>query len=180
VEDCVKAIADRETACVHKFKKFPRPEGIYSGPAQYQLTAATKLSALGNYLKIAKYLLPKDKSSHAAVLWHGDSHANNIFVVPKNLTKILSIIDWQCTKIDPLFLQARRQVLISVEGPIPQANQIPLPKNFDILSADEQKSAKDLRSSQLLYKWYGVACQKYNRAAHNAVLQGDTIGVEII
>jgi len=47
------ATASREIACIHKFKKFPQQKGIFAP------TAEAKISTLENYLKIAKYLLPK-------------------------------------------------------------------------------------------------------------------------
>jgi hypothetical protein len=40
------------------------------------------------------------------LLFHPDSHARNIFVDPNDPTKILSIIDWQSTVIEPAFIHA--------------------------------------------------------------------------
>ena len=101
------------------------------------------MSALSNYLNVAKYLLPKEESLRASTLWHSDLHTNNLFVDPKNPTKILGIIDWQCAHLSPLFLQARQPALIEFNGPVPEGlGRIELPQNFGDLSANEQKEGE--------------------------------------
>jgi hypothetical protein len=40
------------------------------------------------------------------LLFHPDLHARNLFVDPDDPTKILSIIDWQSTAIEPAFIHA--------------------------------------------------------------------------
>ncbi|OQE19376.1 hypothetical protein PENFLA_c019G06276 [Penicillium flavigenum] len=121
--DYVSARANRELACLQTFSEFPRPQGLFYGPDQYQPTAQRKQEALRNVLKVAMFLSPKDKEISKPVLWHPDLHGDNIFVNPDQPAQILSIIDWQA-----------------------------LPDNFDDLSPKEQLEAKKLRAAQSLYK----------------------------
>lgn len=136
------ATANREITCINKYEIFPPPQGIFSGPGQYKPTATAKISTLHDYLKVAKYLLPKDKKLHSAILWHTDLHTDNIFVDPNNPTQIVSIIDWQSAHISPLFLQARHSALLEFEGSITENFDIKVPENFDTLSPEEQEKAK--------------------------------------
>jgi hypothetical protein len=157
IEDYVSARANRELACLQTFSEFPRPQGLFYGPGQYQPTAQRKQEALQNVLKVAEFLSPNDKEISKPVLWHPDLHGDNIFVNPDQPTQILSIIDWQAVNLSPLFLQARHPALIEFEGPIPEGLQrIRLPDNFDDLSPEEQLDAKKLRAAQSLYKLYDI------------------------
>lgn len=157
IEDYVSACANRELACLQTFSEFPRPQGLFYGPGQYQPTAQRKQEALQNVLKVAKFLSPKDKEISKPALWHPDLHGDNIFVNPDQPTEIISIIDWQAVNLSPLFLQARHPALIEFEGPIPEGlKRIRLPDNFDDLSPEEQLEAKKLRAAQSLYKLYDI------------------------
>ncbi|KAJ6186450.1 hypothetical protein N7519_007751, partial [Penicillium mononematosum] len=157
IEDYVSTRANRELACLQTFSEFPRPQGLFYGPGQYQPTAQRKQETLRNVLKVAKFLSPKDKEISKPVLWHPDLHGDNIFVNPDQPTQILSIIDWQAVNLSPLFLQARHPALIEFQGPIPEGlKRIQLPDNFDDLSPEEQLEAKKLRAAQSLYKLYDI------------------------
>lgn len=157
IEDYVFARAHRELACLQTLKYFPRQQGLFCGPGQYQPTAHCKKQTLWNYLKVAKFLSLEDKEISKPVLWHPDLHGNNIFVNPDQPTEIISIIDWQAVNLSPLFLQARHPALIEFDGPIPEGLQsISLPENFDDLSPEEQLEAKKLRAAQSLYKLYDI------------------------
>ncbi|KAJ5406111.1 hypothetical protein N7465_007395, partial [Penicillium sp. CMV-2018d] len=157
IEDYVSARANRELACLQTFSEFPRPQGLFYGPGQYQPTAQRKQETLENVLKVAKFLSPEDKEISKPVLWHPDLHGDNIFVNPDQPTQILSIIDWQAVNLSPLFLQARHPALIEFEGPIPEGlKPARLPDNFDDLSPEEQLEAKKLRVAQSLYKLYDI------------------------
>ena len=124
-------------------QEFPRPQGLFNGLGQYRPTPTSKLSALTNYLKVAKNLLPKQESFRASVMWHNDLHANNIFVNPEKPTEIVAIIDWQSVHLTPFFLQARHPALIEFNGQIPEGfGRVELPENFADLSADEQKERR--------------------------------------
>jgi hypothetical protein len=178
-EEYAVATAYREIACINKYKTFPRPQGIFSGPEQYKPTATAKLSALHNYLKVAKYLLPEDKNLHCVILWHGDLHTDNIFVDPDNPAKIVGIIDWQSAHVSPFFLQARHPALLDFEGSIPESFDIKLPEDFDTLSPEEHEKAKRLRSAQSLYKLYDIASFKSNKDIYQAIRARETLGAQI-
>lgn len=161
-------------------REFPRPQGLFYGPGQYRPTPTSKLSALTNYLKVAKHLLPKEESFRASTMWHGDLHANNIFVNPEKPTEIVGIIDWQSVHLSPFFLQARHPALIEVHGPIPEGlGRIELPENFDKMSVDEQKEAKKLRSAQSLYKLYEVELRQQNKNIFHALQYRETLACKI-
>jgi hypothetical protein len=69
ITELVKAIARREIATVKAGLRYPlMPEGLFYGPRQYQPTLSKKISAMENYLKVAPYVLPEDKATHASVL----------------------------------------------------------------------------------------------------------------
>ena len=174
------ATARREIACIMALQEFPRPQGLFYGPGQYRPTPTSKLSALTNYLKVAKHLLPKEESFRASIMWHSDLHANNIFVNPEKPTEIVGIIDWQSVHLSPFFLQARHPALIEFNGPIPEGlGRIELPENFDELSADEQKEAKMLRSAQSLYKLYEVELRQRNENIFRALQYRETLACKI-
>ncbi|KAE8151530.1 phosphotransferase enzyme family protein [Aspergillus avenaceus] len=157
LEDYVLCRAYRELACLQTSTAFPRPQGFFYGPGQYQPTTSSKQKTLQNYIKVAPFLSPKDKELSKPVLWHPDLHADNIFVNPDRPTEILSIIDWQAVNLSPLFLQARHPSLVEFEGPIPEGlGSISLPDNFNDLSPEEQLEAKKLRAAQSLYKLYDI------------------------
>lgn len=161
-------------------EEFPRPQGLFYGPGQYRPTPTSKLSALTDYLKVAKHLLPKQESFRASVMWHSDLHANNIFVNPEKPTEIVAIIDWQSVHLSPFFLQARHPALIEFNGPIPEGfGRIELPENFADLSADEQKEAKMLRSAQSLYKLYEVELRQRNKDIFRALQYRETLACKI-
>ncbi|KAF1842086.1 phosphotransferase enzyme family protein [Cucurbitaria berberidis CBS 394.84] len=177
IEKYVAAVAYREIACVEKGLKYPRmPEGLFYGPRQYQPSTSTKMSALNNYLKVAPYVLPEEEVTHAAVLWHGDLHTQNIFVDPENPARIIGIIDWQTISACPLFSQVTRPGFLDFNGPIPKdLGKVSLPENFDRLSPDEQREAKALQQSQTLHNIYMVRCYRQNPQVFLAMQQKDSL-----
>jgi len=179
-EDYAMATARREIACIMALQEFPRPQGLFYGPGQYRPTPTSKLSALINYLKVAKHLLPKEESFRASIMWHSDLHPNNIFVNPEKPTEIVGIIDWQSVHLSPSFLQARHPALIEFNGSIPEGlGRIELPGNFDEMSADEQREAKMLRSAQSLYKLYEVELRQRNENMFRALQYRETLPCKI-
>ncbi|RJE19541.1 Phosphotransferase enzyme family protein [Aspergillus sclerotialis] len=137
------------------------PEGLFYGPRQYQPTTSKKLSALHNYLKVAPYILPENRETHASVLWHRDSNLQNIFVNPREPTQILGIIDWQSVSASPLFIQVTRPAFLDYNGPAPEElGQVSLPANFDSMTPDEQQKVKSLHEAQTLHNLYlARSCQ---------------------
>ncbi|KAF2133876.1 phosphotransferase enzyme family protein [Dothidotthia symphoricarpi CBS 119687] len=177
LEEYVAAVAYREIACAEKGLKYPRmPEGLFYGPRQYQPRTSTKMSALTNYLKVAADVLPEEEVTHAAVLWHGDLHAQNIFVDPENPARIIGIIDWQTTSASPLFLQVTRPGFLDFNGPIPgDLGKVSLPENFDTLPPDEQHKAKALQQAQTLHNLYMALCYQQNPQVFLAMQQKDSL-----
>lgn len=146
------------------------PEGLFSGPGQYQPSASKKLSALHNYLKLAPYVLPENKETHAPVLWHGDLHLQNIFVDSTEPTQIVGIIDWQSISICPLFMQATMPGFLEYNGPIPEKlERISLPSGFDSMTPDEQQKAKELQQAQTLHNLYLALSRQINSTAFQAI-----------
>ncbi|PIG69616.1 mitochondrial protein Fmp29 [Aspergillus arachidicola] len=158
------AVAKREIATVKSELKYPlMPEGLFYGPRQYQPIAAKKLSTLHNYLKVAPYTLPENSATHASVLWHGDLNLQNIFVDPKESTRILGIIDWQPVSLSPLFTQATRPAFLEYNGPLPETlDKVRLPENFESLNPAEQQKAKALHQAQTLHNLYLARTRQIN------------------
>lgn len=130
---------------------------MFGGPGQYRASKELKIKVLQDYLKVASKVLPNDSALSKPTLWHGDLHAENIFIDPSNPTKISNIIDWQAISVSPLFLQARHPSLIEFEGPIPEGlGPIDLPNGFDQMSEEAQLQAKNLRAAQSLWKIYEI------------------------
>ena len=167
------AVAHRELACVEKGLRYlDMPQGLFYGPRQYLPSASKKLSALNNYLKVAPYILPLEKATHASVLWHGDLHTQNFFVDPENPTRILGIIDWQSVSASPLFMQVTRPGFLDFNGPVPEElGKVSLPDNFDTLPPDEQLEAKALHQAQTLHNLYMVLSYQQTPDAFLAMQQ---------
>ncbi|PGH06196.1 hypothetical protein AJ79_06584 [Helicocarpus griseus UAMH5409] len=173
----VTAIAHREIASAKAQLKYPlMSEGLFSGPRQYQPNYSAKLSALQNYLKVARYVLPENKATHASVLWHGDLNSENIFVDPKDPSRILGIIDWQSVSAYPLFMQVTLPAFLNYNGPPPKdMSKVPLPANYDSMGRDEQKKAKELQNAQILLSIYLVRSFQGNTDAFQAMKGKDTL-----
>ncbi|KAE8378139.1 hypothetical protein BDV26DRAFT_304564 [Aspergillus bertholletiae] len=156
ITEFMRAIAQREFATAKAGLRCPlMPEGLFSGPRQYQPRLIKKLSALKNYLKVAPHVLPENTATHATVLWHGDLHSQNTFVDPEDPGRILGIIDWQFVSACPLFMQVGRPAFLDYNGPVPESlEKVALPPDFSSLDPDEQKKAKTLHRTQTLHNLY--------------------------
>ncbi|KAM5454159.1 hypothetical protein McanCB49686_004467 [Microsporum canis] len=175
-EEYIIANAKRERESIGALGPSPRLQGIFNGLGQYQPSEAAKLHALDLYLTLSHYLLPKNKEAGKAVLWHPDLHTDNIFVDPRDPTKITGVIDWQAVHIAPLFLQVRRPAFLDFDGPIPERLKLPrLPENFDELSLEEQVCAKRLRNKQALYVLYKIELLQQYRTAESALHKAERI-----
>ncbi|KAE8356827.1 phosphotransferase enzyme family protein [Aspergillus coremiiformis] len=179
-EEYLVAAAQREKESIVHLGASPRLHGLFKGPGQYQPSTATKHRALDGYIRVSKYLLPKNLATHKPVLWHPDLHTDNIFVDPEEPTRITGVIDWQAAHIAPLFLQVRRPALLDFDGPIPESLKLPvLPENFEALSAEEKLQAKRLNVEQVLYVFYEIELLIQCRDAGNALRLRDTLGSQI-
>ena len=160
----ITAIVQRELACLGQCSKFPDPQGFYQCPGQYEPKVETKKTTLQNFLKVVKYLIPKDITQQRAVLWHTDLHLDNIFVKPQDPSEITAIIDWQAVHIAPLFMQARRPAFLDLDDAILQdsgLDDVDLPEYYENLSKADQEKVRRARGAKLLWKLHEaeLACQ---------------------
>ncbi len=180
-EEYVTSIGRREIQCIHEVKQLPRPLGIVNGPGLYQTCRDSKLSVLNDYLKVASYLLPADRSIMPACLWHNDLHSDNIFVNPEKPTEITCLIDWQSAHIEPLFMQAGHPSFLDFEGPKPEGLGAPsLPDDFNDMNEAQQKRAKSLLSQQSLFKAYEILSLQRNKKVYHALRHQKGLGCQII
>ncbi|KAL4887589.1 hypothetical protein BJY04DRAFT_212619 [Aspergillus karnatakaensis] len=177
VTELMTAVARREIAAAKAGLRYPlMPEGLFYGPRQYQPSLSKKLSALENYLKVAPYVLPESKATHASVLWHGDLHSQNIFVDPQDPGRIVGVIDWQSVSAHPLFMQIGRPAFLDYNGPVPEdLGKIPLPPNFHSMNPYEQRKAKALHRAQTLHNLYLVRCLQVNETVFQAIQSQKTL-----
>ncbi|KAH7087483.1 kinase-like domain-containing protein [Paraphoma chrysanthemicola] len=126
-----EAIGRREEAAVKQLRRMPTSPITLFGPGTYQPTRERNLAALEKYLQLIKYLVPTDRNTSSAHIWHPDLHVANIFVDPSEPTKIVSLIDWQSTEIGPLYFQARQPHIIDYDGPpVSGLERLVLPKDL--------------------------------------------------
>lgn len=177
----ITAIAQREIATAKANLQYPlTPTGLFNGPRQYKPTLSKKLSALHNYLKVAPHVLPSNKATHAAVLWHGDLHAQNIFVDSTEPARIVGIIDWQSVSACPLFMQVRRPALLDYDGPVPEElGRVSLPAGFEGMDPDEQKKAKALRQAQTLHNLYLVRWLQAHETVFQAIQEQNKLRYQV-
>ncbi|KAL8667152.1 MAG: hypothetical protein Q9168_007324 [Polycauliona sp. 1 TL-2023] len=180
-EEYIDSIALREIQCINELKRLPRPLGIVNGPGLYRPTKDSKLSVLNDFLKVARYLLPADKQTWSACLWHNDLHDDNIFVNPKKPTEITCLIDWQSAHVAPLFTQAAHPSFLDFEGPKPVGPKAPsLPSDFDVMNEGQQKRAKSLLTQQSLYKAYEILSLQKNKTLYGSLRYQKGLGCQII
>ena len=180
-EEYITAIGRREIQCIREVKQLPRPLGIVNGPGLYQTCRNSKLSVLNDYLKVASYLLPTDRSILTACLCHNDLHSDNIFVNPEKPTEITCLIDWQSAHIEPLFIQAGHPSFLDFEGPKMEGFGAPsVPNDFDNMNEVEQGRAKSLLSQQALFKAYEILSLQRNEKVYHALRHQKALGYQII
>lgn len=136
---------------------------------------------LKDFLKVASYLLPADRSILHACLWHNDLHSDNIFVNPEKPTEITCLIDWQSVHVQPLFMQACHPSFLDFEGPKPEGPATPsLPDDFNGMNEVQQKRAKSLLSQQSLFKAYEILSLQRNEKVYHALRHQKGLGCQII
>ena len=125
------------------------------GPGTYIPTRQKKEKAIQAYLDVVGVIAPVDTSLQRSCLWHTDLHVENVFVDPKDTTKITSIIDWQSTEAAPLFVQARPPNFIWFDGPKLDGLERPVrPSNMSDLSQEKRLVAESLFVAQSLLTLY--------------------------
>lgn len=136
---------------------------------------------LNDYLKVASYLLPADRSILSACLWHSDLHSDNIFVDPEKPTEITSLIDWQSVHVAPLVMQAGHPSFLDFGGPKPEGPGAPcLPADFDDMTEVQQKRAESLLSQQSLFKAYEILSLQRNKKVYHALRHQKGLGCQTI
>ncbi|WEW56479.1 hypothetical protein PRK78_001924 [Emydomyces testavorans] len=139
-EDAMTAAASRELSWIRKFAN-PQCRRTFILPTEEPLDPSEHSSLLSQYLLVAPFLVPQDKTFCQPTLHHPDLSLPNIILVP-NSSKILSFIDWQDTAILPLFMQAGYPAFCEHELGRPQSLKRPeLPDGFDQLSDAEKQKA---------------------------------------
>ncbi|KAF2875182.1 kinase-like domain-containing protein [Massariosphaeria phaeospora] len=104
------------------------------------------------------------------VLWHTDLHMGNIYVSDEDVTKIVSIIDWQSIVISPLFLQARFPEFLSVDEDYALGTEIPkLPKDYDQMDEEDKKLADYKLQEAKMAKTYELSSGSQNKQAYKAL-----------
>ena len=151
------------------------------GPGTYRPSREKKLKAIQCYLTMMKYLLPTDQSSQSSCLWHDDLHGENIFVDPKDPTKVVGIIDWQSTELAPLFFHARQPHFLDYDGPPILGLERPrLPQNLAQLDPAAQRQARALYMNSSLSALYKTFLHRYNLPFYNALIFRETPSFDLL
>jgi len=131
------------------------------GPETYIRRRKTKIEAVRCYLELIPFLLPLDQRLNAATLWHTDTHAENIFVDPKNPEEIVGIIDWQSIEIAPLFEYARQPGFLDHSGPSVEGFERPkMPRNLEGLKQEDKDKEREIWINQTLEVYYRTLIRK--------------------
>jgi hypothetical protein len=112
-------------------------------------TSKKTLEAIGNTTASQEFCSP--------LLLHPDLNARNIFVDPENPTKILGIIDWQSTAIEPAFAHA-------LETPDFAEEQL-LDKTLDAdVPVESQEVQNHARNCRKIWAVMAFLCPKLGKA----------------
>lgn len=174
---------ERETSCLETFSDFPtdRQQGIFNGPAGYHPSKSAKRAVIQDYSRVLPYLIPKDDSHIASMLWHNDLHSDNIFVDKEHPTQITGIIDWQAVHLSPAFLHVHYPSLIEYDGPILEGLTLPkLPSDFAELDPTAKERAQSLHTSQSIWGLYQIFLQKQAPDLLRVLRYRDTLPCQIM
>lgn len=120
------------------------------------------IQLLQDFLKLAPHLRVHSDRFSRPVLRHPDFSPNNILVSPGD--DIVGIIDWQHAVILPLcFCAGVPKHFQNWGDPFSEKLAKPetkLPQNFEILSADEQASTRELIRKRLIHFYYTAMTMK--------------------
>ncbi|GKZ32603.1 hypothetical protein AbraIFM66950_002121 [Aspergillus brasiliensis] len=102
-------------------------------------------------------------------LWHTDLHMGNIYMAPKDSTRIVSLIDFQSLAVMPAFLQSRWPEFLKPPGTYTQGFVQPvLPDGYDNMDDEIKLLARREWLQAKLAKAYEVSTYLENRPAHLA------------
>lgn len=168
---------------MNTFSDFPadHQQGIFNGPGGYRPSKSAKTAVIQDYSRVLPYLISKDDSHIASMLWHNDLHSDNIFVDEEHPTQITGIIDWQGVHLSPAFLRVHHPSLIDYDGPILEGLKLPqLPSNFAELDPEAKEKAQSLHMSQSIWGLYQIFLQKQAPDLLRTLRYRDTIPCQIM
>lgn len=121
-------------------------------------------------MRIANRLVPEEASLSRPTLRHPDLNPNNIFISDE--ADIVGLIDWQHSKILPLFLQAGIPAHFQNYGdPVSEDLAQPqLPDNLDDLDEDDRGKELELYRRRHLHFYYVGATAKKNDQHFQALM----------
>ncbi|KAL9023366.1 MAG: hypothetical protein Q9196_007245 [Gyalolechia fulgens] len=181
VEEYKRAIGQREIESIRTLPQLPKSPLTLCGRNSYEPTREKKISALENYLRLVRYVLPTDESLNTAYLWHPDLHTENIYVDHNDPTRIVGLIDWQSADLLPLFDHARQPYLLDYDGPQPKGLERPkLAENHQDLPPDERRRALALYHSSALVALYRKLTHDQNNPLYRAMAYRDTISYDML
>lgn len=180
-QEYLSAIGRREMACVEQLAQLPYSSLTLCGPGTYQPTRTKKLQAIQQYLDVLSAITPSEEAVKRPCLWHGDLHADNIFVDPNDPTRITGVLDWQSIEIAPLFVQVQQPHFLDYNGPQMKGLERPvLPANVAELPPDQQRHARQLWTLQSLSALYRHWLHVHHPEASQAFEAQDTVHYNLL
>ncbi|KAL4886604.1 kinase-like domain-containing protein [Aspergillus karnatakaensis] len=155
----------RELACVETAPQLPLAPGTLYGPGPYRPSREKKIAALKVHLSL-----------------HPDLSAENIFVDPREPTKVVRFIDWQSTEIIPLFEHARPPYFINGDGsemPLVDSDDFPDVEAINTMQPGAREVLVDMISSQAPLIMYRSLNRRNNQRLFQAMEYRQTAGVEV-
>ncbi|KAJ5098990.1 hypothetical protein N7532_005991 [Penicillium argentinense] len=169
--DTFEALAAGATKEIEYLEKFGKPVQPFQRLRReaYDYKAQSPLDHIANlkkYLVLAPQLVPKETPLCRPVLRHPDLQPNNVIVTSD--LQIKGLIDWQHSKILPLFLQGGTPLSIQshdlVEPLVP-------PENMADLDEREQREQAELYRRRHLHHEYLSKTEELNPEHHRALAE---------
>ncbi|KAJ9391526.1 hypothetical protein DTO063F5_1136 [Paecilomyces variotii] len=114
---------------------------------------------------------PRVTKLSSPFLRHPYLDLSNILISPDDATAIQGIVDWQSSKITPLFVQAHFPDFIQPPKDYILGPGIPtLPEDFDKLSSEQQEQAVRNNRLATLSKYYEMVTLIRNESVHDALV----------
>lgn len=145
-------------------------DGVYRDITGYQKSDPQEhYKHLEMYLQIVDRLFSKEPFLNRPTLRHPDLNPNNILISEK--ADIVGLIDWQHSKILPLFLQAGIPSRLQNYGdPVLEDLSRPqLPEDFDDLEEEDRKKEFELYRLRHVHFHYVDATAKHNDRHFNTL-----------
>ncbi|RWQ93860.1 kinase-like domain-containing protein [Paecilomyces variotii] len=114
---------------------------------------------------------PRVTKLSSPFLRHPYLDLSNILISPDDATAIQGIVDWQSSKITPLFVQAHFPDFVIPPKDYILGPGIPtLPEDFDKLSSEQQEQAVRNNRLATLSKYYEMVTLIRNESVHDALV----------